>query len=125
MRSDFGMLVIKVHANYELIDEIWIQNKGELAGHSGFYQYKIVKPEGHDARILIHRRSDGYKPLLSMALQEIVYQKKGVACRTSSAETAVTNSKPRPPSKTRNGSADGAEVKTSGSLKSRRRSNNS
>lgn len=69
------MLIVKVQVNHDVIDEIWIHNKGELAGHSGFYLYRIVKPDGYEDRMIVHRRSDGYKTLLSMALQEIIYQK--------------------------------------------------
>jgi hypothetical protein len=116
------MLVVKICADNDQIDEICIQNRGELAGHSGFYLYRIVKPEGHDGRMLVHRRSDGYKPLLSMVLQEIIFQKKGGPCRTSAAPPATMSSKPPSP---KTGSASGAAAETSMSSTSRRPLKNS
>lgn len=75
------MLVIKVYATksvaipagdvwkegvkLEKIDEIHIQNIGQVAGD--VWKYKIKKPGGIDAQIT-HPKSDGYRPLLERAL---------------------------------------------------------
>jgi len=57
------------HTDLELIDEVHIQNIGQVAGD--IYKYKIEKPGGINAQIT-HPRSDGYRPLLErvMALLE-------------------------------------------------------
>ena len=60
------MLVAKIFVNERQIDEIHIHNLGEIG--RGYYQYAIEKPRVKDIK-LTHRRSDGYKPLLTIALK--------------------------------------------------------
>lgn len=87
------MLVIKVYAtkrvpvrlgesvkkgtrfltDLKLIDEIHIQNIGQIA--ADVYRYAIKKPRGIDAKI-VHPRSDGYRPLLERALALLEHKVK-------------------------------------------------
>lgn len=53
------------HTELKLIDEIHIQNVGQIAGD--IWKYKIKKPRGVAAQ-MTHSRSDGYRPLLERAL---------------------------------------------------------
>ena len=58
----------------EQIDEIHIQNLGEIAG--GVYRYAVKKPSGIKAQIS-HPRGDGYRPLLEKALRLLSKPPKG------------------------------------------------
>ena len=62
------MLVVKVFVNTEQIDEIHIQRVKDTG--DDLKGYKIVKPEGF-TRLIPHRYSDGYGPLLRYALEEM------------------------------------------------------
>ena len=61
------MLIIKAYLNEKEIDEILIQNTGEIK--DGKTKYLIRKP-ANDTPIF-HKRSDGYRPLLLKALKII------------------------------------------------------
>ncbi len=66
------MLIAKIFINEEQIDEIHIQNVGEVKpGEYGLHRYKIRKPELPEDIVLIHKRSVGYEPLLQKALHYI------------------------------------------------------
>jgi len=62
------MLIAKIFVNFDQIDEIHIQNTGEL--EDGIYEYRIRQPEGKFPKIT-HRREAGYKPLLIKALRTL------------------------------------------------------
>ncbi len=65
------MLIAKIFINKKQIDEIHIQNVGAVF-NSGYYEYKIRKPELPDERIIItHKRSEGYESLLQKALHYV------------------------------------------------------
>ena len=68
------MLIAKIYVNEKQIDEIVIQNTGEI--QRGFYEYLIKKPEGYDDEPIMHKRSAGYHSLLIMALNLIGHRKK-------------------------------------------------
>jgi len=59
------MLVIKVCINYTDIDEIWIQNTGEIKGRKTKY---LIRKPANDTPIW-HKRVSGYRPLLMKALK--------------------------------------------------------
>jgi len=61
------MLVIKAYVNHHQIDEIHIHNEGKCNG--GIYEYKIVKPKGHERHKIYHLRSDGWRILTEKALR--------------------------------------------------------
>ena len=61
------MLVIKAYVNYHQIDEIHIHNEEECS--DGIYEYKIVKPKGHERHKIYHLRSDGWRVLTEKALR--------------------------------------------------------
>ncbi len=66
------MLTIKAYINYNKIDEIHIQNTGECTNPElNMWKYKIVKPEGFEGWYIIHKRDDGYMPLLMQVLKII------------------------------------------------------
>ena len=60
------MLIIKTFINEDEIEEIMIQNEGDVGG--GFYQYAIVKPEGYSKFVMFHMRELGWRSLFSQAL---------------------------------------------------------
>ena len=64
------MLIIKTFVNENEIEEIMIQNEGDVGG--GFYQYAIVKPEGYDKFVMFHMRELGWRSLFSQALNIIL-----------------------------------------------------
>ena len=53
--------------NEEPFESIRIQRQELKVGHIN--TYKIVRPEGHGHKIIKHRYTDGYKPLLIKALR--------------------------------------------------------
>ena len=66
------MLIAKIYVNERKIDEIHIQNIGQiLQFNSKLHEYKIRKPEGCDDIKLAHIRARGYRLLLIMALTEL------------------------------------------------------
>ena len=60
------MLILLALVNDKIIDQVYIQNNGQHAGD--FWRYHIVKPEGHEAPIFLHRRSSGWRPLAEKVL---------------------------------------------------------
>ena len=67
------MLIAKIFANDNFIDEIHIKNVGKAARswpRDDAYNYEIRKPAGVKT-VITHNRSDGYGLLLSAALLEI------------------------------------------------------
>ena len=60
------MLILYAYVNDELIEEIHVQNIGQHA--DDFWRYRIVRPEGHDAPVFLHRRSTGWRPLAEKVL---------------------------------------------------------
>jgi len=67
------MLIVKVFENFNLIDEIHIQNVRPhlTAEEKGIYIYKIRKPARFHGAFVSHKRSDGYVPLLKKVLDFI------------------------------------------------------
>ena len=63
------MLIVKVYVNTKQIDEIHIQRVRDTG--DDLKGYRIVKPEGFEGRLIPHRYSDGYMPLLRRALEEL------------------------------------------------------
>lgn len=61
------------HTELKKIDEIHIQNIGQVAGD--VFRYEIKKPGGIDAQIT-HPKSDGYRPLLERALALLEHKGK-------------------------------------------------
>lgn len=58
------MLVVKVHVNFDQIDEVHIQNIGK--SHSTqYHMYRIVKPSGYENFVIDHDRSEGYVSLVA------------------------------------------------------------
>lgn len=60
------MLIIKVFMNEEQIDEIRIWRKEHK--YDDYYKYAV----GGLNRQILHKRSDGYKPLLIKALELLI-----------------------------------------------------
>lgn len=63
------MLNVMVCVNDNLIDAICIHNIGETEDE-GYYLYEVVSPFGDGPlfdEVIVHKRSDGYKPLLEKA----------------------------------------------------------
>lgn len=60
------MLVLKVFVNHDQIDEVHIQNTGDVV--DGNHAYKIVKPAGHIG-LIYHDRTKGWKTLVEKALK--------------------------------------------------------
>ena len=61
------MLVVKVFVNLDQIDEIHIQNTGDV--DKEICNYQIMRPEGFETYNMKHKRSDGYLGLLEQALK--------------------------------------------------------
>ena len=64
------MLVIKVYVNNKQIDKIKIHNIGEFS--DGHCKYHIVEPANNACPLIIHKRDNGYKPLLIEALKVLI-----------------------------------------------------
>jgi len=64
------MLIIRTFVNEDQIEEIMIQNEGDVGG--GFYQYAIVKPKGYEKFVMFHMRELGWRSLFSQALDIIL-----------------------------------------------------
>lgn len=67
------MLIAKIFVNEKQIDEIRILNTGKTL--NGFFTYQITKPDDEYGQ-LVHKPSAGYRSLLIMALNEIIYSNK-------------------------------------------------
>jgi hypothetical protein len=67
------MLVIKVFVNRKQIDELQIQNV--LQAGEDTCGYVITKPE-KVGEMILHKRSNGYKPLLKEALDVLIKKEK-------------------------------------------------
>ena len=67
------MLIVKAFINDRQIEEIHIQNKGLLSitDKDIIHKYKIVKPKGHEDKIILHMRETGWKALTETALRII------------------------------------------------------
>lgn len=63
------MLVIKVFANQEQIEEIAIQNTGVSV--NGKHIYAVQRPLYLRGRTIMHKRTDGWKPLVRQVLDWI------------------------------------------------------
>lgn len=64
------MLIIKAFLNDREIDEICIWNTGECTNPElNMWKYRIVEPQGFEDWYIIHKRDDGYMPLLAKALE--------------------------------------------------------
>lgn len=63
------MLVIDVSINRrKFIDTIMINRLEELEDKDAVYTYVIREPEGFEDKLIKHKYSDGYMPLLKKAL---------------------------------------------------------
>jgi hypothetical protein len=66
------MLITKIFINDTEIDTILIHNTGKCTSSDGDeYEYKVKGFDGNDLipKKIYHRRSKGYRPLLSKALK--------------------------------------------------------
>ena len=63
-----NMLVLKAFINHKQIDEIHVQNIGEIDTEYDVWAYKIRKPKGHEGKRFFHVRSEGYLQLASNVL---------------------------------------------------------
>jgi len=81
------MLILKVFVNQDPVEEIHIQNVGAFDLLFGgycpscpkrpeLYVYKIRKPEGYDKEIIIHKRNNGHRVLISKAMELIKHKRK-------------------------------------------------
>jgi hypothetical protein len=69
------VLVIDASINRaELIDTILIHRIKD--GKDGINTYRIEKPEGFEKKLIKHKYSDGYLPLLKQAVDIILEAKK-------------------------------------------------
>jgi len=66
------MLIAKIFINDTEIDTVLIHNTGKCTSSDGDeYEYKVKGFDGNDliSKKIYHRRSKGYRPLLSKALK--------------------------------------------------------
>lgn len=66
------MLIVKVYVNERQIDEVHIQNVEHVKGD--VYSYQCKMPDLDDT--FVHKRDNGYLPLLIQVLQVINRRKK-------------------------------------------------
>ena len=66
------MLIIKAFVNTKEIDQIHIWNTGICTcATNNMWKYEIVEPEGFEDWYIIHKRDEGYLPLLAKAIEII------------------------------------------------------
>ena len=69
------MLIVKVFENDKEIDTLHIWNTGKMVGE--MHEYRITAPLGFADHPILHRRKDGYSPLVRQALHLIEVVRKG------------------------------------------------
>ena len=72
------MLVLKVFVNTDQIDEVHVQNTGEIDEATGQHIYKIRKPIGYEDVIIYHKRELGWEFLVETTLFSLRFERDGI-----------------------------------------------